>query len=240
MAKKVNPEVVRRTISSDLIQLSQVLERKASGVILNPEVLKSSANAVTRNTSGYVWRYEIAGLQLRVQVPRNSLPTSCAGTLTIEADLTLAGDCSEELPDQVTHLILQILIRSDAGEHVCAWHFDRHIEEGNPPLEAHPLFHFQHGGHAMHPHAESLGKSLLLPAPRLAFPPMDAVMTIDFILSNFAGECWKVLREEPLYVRLLRESQELFLRPYVERIASWWTLGPKPDEKIRALMPHLI
>lgn len=239
MAKKLSADVVRRNISSDLLRLSQVLQSGSRGIVVNPDVLKSSANSINRNARGGEWSYVVAGLVLRVEVPQSTRPVACVGPLTIELDLSFAGNCDNEQDDQVTDLVLEISIRSASGEHICAWHFDRHIEGGNQPLEAHPLYHFQHGGHAMEPHANSLGMSLLLPAPRLAFPPMDAVLAIDFVLSNFAGECWAAMRADSTYLRMLQESQKLLWRPYLRRLADWWESSSQDKQKTIALMPHL-
>lgn len=239
MAKKISSDLVRRNLSADLIRLSQVLQSGSRGIVVNPEVLMSSANSIGRNAKGASWSYKVAGLLLRVQIPQSTRPTTCVGPLTIEVDLKFAGNCDLEIDDQITDLVLEISIRSASGEHICAWHFDRHIEGGKKPLEAHPLYHFQHGGHAMEPHAELLGKTLLLPAPRLAFPPMDAVLAIDFILSNFAGECWATMRKDSTYLRMLQQSQKLLWRPYLRKLADWWECGVQDKPRIAALLPHL-
>ncbi|WP_404939286.1 hypothetical protein [Pseudomonas atacamensis] len=239
MAKKISPDAIRRKMSADLLELAQVLTSGMYGVIVNPDVLKSSANTITRQTKGSTWAYKISGLLLRVDVPQSTQPVNCPGPLTIEVGLSLGGDFESE-EDQLTDLILDILIRSSCGTHLCAWHFDRHIEGGNAPLEAHPLYHFQHGGNAMLPFAGLLGNSLLLPAPRLAFPPMDAVLAIDFVLSNFSGECWSFMRKQPTYLRLIRESQKLLWKPYLQRLANWWDTPQKEErKKAISLMPHL-
>ncbi len=239
MAKKQSPDSVRRKISSDLIELSQVLKTGRYGVIVNPDVLKSSANTITRITKGSAWSYRISGLLLRVDVPQSTQPANCPGPLNIEVGLSLAGDCENDAEDTLTELVLDIVIKSSCGMHLCAWHFDRHIEGGNPPREAHPLYHFQHGGNAMLAHAGLLGNSLLLPAPRLAFPPMDAVLAIDFVLSNFSGECWAFMRKQPAYMRLLKESQKLLWKPYLSRLANWWDTAPQDRARTVSLMPHL-
>jgi hypothetical protein len=240
MAKKPSPELIRKKMSSDLIELSQVLKSGMYGTIVNPDILKSSANTITRTTKGTTWAYKIPGLQLRVNVPQSTQPVDCPGPLTIDVDLSVAGDFNNDEADQLTHLVLDIVIKSSCGTHLCAWHFDRHIEGGNPSLEAHPLYHFQHGGNAMLPYAGLLGKSLLLPAPRLAFPPMDAALAIDFVLSNFSGECWSFMRKQPSYLRLIKESQKLLWQPYLKRLSNWWET-PMKEEKIKtiSLMPHL-
>lgn len=98
---------------------------------------------------------------------------------------------------------------------------------------------FSMGGDQMDEIADSLGKVLLLPAPRMASPPMEAVLCIDFILSNFAGNEWRNLRDDRTYEKLLQEAQFRLWKPYVDRLASWWS-GPKQEKaEILELWPHL-
>jgi len=236
----INAETTRRRISSDLLSLVQILQNGSSGVVLNPDVLASAAYQANRSKKTPDWSYDVADLHFQVATPQNVLPYECGKLLNIYMDLELRGVCNDELDDCLTGLILQIRIETETKKNICSWHFDRHIDDGESEatVEAHPQYHFQHGGHAMK-HL-SLGNTLLLPAPRLAFPPMDAVLAIDFILSNFAGLCWQELRNEATYSRLIKEAQRRHWKPYLMRLASWWEQGPKDEGKIQALWPHLV
>lgn len=241
MGKRLKPDKIRARITNELLALSRVLQEDSSKVVINPEVLMSAANQI-RNSKDTYWSYEVVDLQLRVDIPQNVLPHKCGTELNIHIDLDLSGKYDDVDDDVLTELILQIRIETDTQQNICSWHFDRHIGvDTDEPEEAHPLYHFQHGGHAMKDIAESLGKTLLLPAPRLAFPPMDAILSLDFVLSNFAGRSWQELRNESTYTRLLEESQKRHWRPYIKQLASWWDLGPKKDRDVTlALWPHLI
>lgn len=238
MAKKNTIESVRKDISTSLLALERVLSKSSRGIIINPDVLKSSANAVERKRGADLWAYNVAGLSLRVEVPQNTFPMTCTSPLHITMNLDLEGRLDDGSGDSLTKLILDLGIATASGEHVCAWHFDRHIE-GGKVTDAHPLYHFQHGGHAMQPHIGHLGRSLLLPAPRLAFPPMDAILSIDFVLSNFSGDCWLELKRDPTYLRLLQASQRQFWKPYLAHLASWWDAPPQNKKHISRLLPHL-
>lgn len=239
MKKKKSNQATRQRMSSSLITLSNLLQKHAGSVVLNSDVLKSSANGVIRD-NGNTWSYQVDGLSLRIEVPQNTIPSTCKGALTAVINLELEGIFDyEHEADMLTWLVMELEVRTESGSHMCAWHFDRHIGGGND-IEAHPLYHFQHGGHAMKPISESLGQSLLLPAPRLAFPPMDAALAVDFILSNFSGQCWSKLRGQTEYCRLIRESQETHWKPYVSRIFEWWgPEGTRPTKKILELWPQL-
>lgn len=242
MAKKVKPEVIRKRMSSELLSLNRVLNQSKSGVFHNPEVLLASANQCSKGEASK-WHYEVAELILNVSVPQNVLPQTSHKSMIVTANINIYGDCDDDAEDCLTGLEFNIDVSMANRENFCSWHFDRHItsEEGHDPEEAHPLYHFQHGGHAMKEIAGSLGKVLLLPAPRVAFPPLDATLAIDFLLSNFAGSAWQELRNDPTYSRLLRDAQERCWKPYITRLAKWWDPGPREDEhKTLALWPQLI
>lgn len=243
MSKASNPTSVRNQLSKELLSLLQVLNDDRTGVIVNPQALSSAANQVKRDSKSPCWGYEIAGFQLKVDIPQNVLPTKCGEWLDILINLDIGGICETDGSASIDKLILNLEISTNTKNNTCSWHFDRHIIDNGmkqkPPLEAHPLYHFQHGGHAMKPLAQYLGNTLLLPAPRLAFPPMDAILSLDFVLSNFAGECWQQLRDDSNYSRLLRDSQTKHWRPYIKKLASWWDEGPKKLDCLE-LWPHLI
>lgn len=239
MAKRLKPGEVRRKISRDLLSLSQILQKNSPGVVLNPDVLKSSANQCLEDR-GKEWAYQIAALQLQVEAPQNTHPKQDGKVLNITMDLDISGYCDEELEHCFKSLVLELKIENEDRTNMCSWHFDRHIfDKGDVATDAHPLYHFQHGGNQMHELSESLGRVLLLPAPRVASPPMEAVLCIDFVLSNFAGNEWKILRDDRTYEKLLQEAQLRLWKPYVERLTSWWSGAQKESAEILELWPHL-
>lgn len=239
---KVDYQLFRRGISADLLTLSAILRDRSGNVFRNPEVLASAANEVERYCRINEWRYEVPDLTLNVSVPQGVMPRDCVGELDVKVNLSLRGICSpyNDDDDQLIELILDLEISSVQKGYICAWHFDRHIgcAEDNV-TEAHPLYHFQHGGKALSGLEDVFGLSLMLPAPRLPFPPMDAILAIDFVLSNFAGDAWGRLRNDTAYLRLLRSAQHRFWKPYMVRLANWWTPGPKGDKWVDQIFPHL-
>jgi hypothetical protein len=242
MAKAEKKKTTRQRICRELIDLGNLLQRNSSDVVLNADVLRAAANQASCSGDSY-WGYQIAGLQLRIRTPQNSLPPQTGGSLFVQLDLDVEGKYDEKHcdGDDLLHLVLQICIHTDQKKNFCAWHFDRHIKcDGDEESEeAHPLYHFQHGGHAMEEISDSLGRVLLLPAPRLPSPPMDAILAIDFLLSNFAGKQWKKLRNDPQYLHLLQDAQNRYWKPYHQQLASWWDQGPKNDQTLD-LLPHLV
>jgi hypothetical protein len=239
MARNID-DTVRKKISSDLQALASVLEKHQAHIFANPEVLRSSANQVVRGGRPNAWHYEVPPFVMRVPSPQQTFPRGC-GELEIELQLEVDGECNpDEAGDGITHLIMDLKVSSGATGAMCAWHFDRHIgDENDGDGEAHPLYHFQHGGKAVEPVYGMFGMSLFLPAPRLPFPPMDAILSIDFVISNFCGEAWRNLRNDTEYLRLLRGAQKQLWRPYMQRLAEWWKPAGARDPFIDRMFPHL-
>jgi len=127
-----------------------------------------------------------------------------------------------------------------------AWHFDRHIDEDGIPKPAHPRYHFTFGGKRLENHLDGFAKQhidgiLLLDSPRLAHPPFDGVLAIDFVLSNFAGAQWQTLRALPEYIRIITYAQERLWFPYVAALHAHWCGDAQAKKKWLAakIWPHI-
>lgn len=69
----------------------------------------------------------------------------------------------------------------------------------------------------------NLGDVLLLPAPRISYPPMDIVLGIDFILSNFVEKkVYNELRCDPQYKSAVKNAQARLWKPYILSLAHFW------------------
>ncbi|WGF91536.1 hypothetical protein [Aequorivita marisscotiae] len=113
-------------------------------------------------------------------------------------------------------------------EMITSYHLDRHIfEDGdNPSKESHPCYHFQFGGKKMideHGKAVDCGSLMFLEPPRISYHPMDLILGIDFLLSNFFPHNWTNLTNNyDEYNNLVEKHQRLFLKPFALSFASYW------------------
>lgn len=107
---------------------------------------------------------------------------------------------------------------------ISSWHLDRDEEnEAHGKQEfIHPCYHFQYGGRHMQD-ASDYGAALILESPRIAHPPMDAILGIDFVLTNYFNSSRLAFREEGDYSNLLRTAQARIWRPYALALAEEWT-----------------
>lgn len=246
----MNAQVFRQKRAQELRQLNQLLYSVAC--CKNPEVLLSPASLVSKaRKGGGAWGYSLDGLKFQIDdIPQQTLPKKLKAHLDVIVSLSIEGDCVEEDEHcSIHHLILDVEISSinELGyKCMSAWHFDSHIHNESEhtethTAEAHPYFHFQHGGHKMETLAEQLGSVLLTSAPRLAFPPMDALLAIDFILSNFCGKDWQILRGDANYKSIVRAAQERLWKPYFKMISNFWEPGAHATQsKTIRFWPHLI
>lgn len=96
-----------------------------------------------------------------------------------------------------------------------------------PSSELHPLYHFHFGGRRMMNTIDDgsgdLGDILLLAPPRIAHPPLDAVLAVDFVVGNFYPHDYKTLRDDEGYLRLIHDAQVRCWKPYANVCAGAWS-----------------
>jgi hypothetical protein len=81
----------------------------------------------------------------------------------------------------------------------------------------------------------------LLGPPRLPYPPLDAILAIDFVLANFRGSVWRDLRSVAEYRRLVLEAQHRLWRPYMEMLGGAFVgEGPTPNDPVFDIWPNLL
>lgn len=105
-------------------------------------------------------------------------------------------------------------------EHIFSYHLDRDLKGKNPPNEIHPGYHFHYGGRKMKDYTgKNFGSSLILDMPRLMHYPMDFIIGLDFITSNFKPDLWRTLRKDAHYIKLIRNAQSRVMKPYFGALA---------------------
>jgi hypothetical protein len=235
------PQTFRNTQARELDRLA-ILLGKYRNICPNTGPLHTAAKQCRSfPKKSDLWGYKLDRLQFYVEKPRHTFPENISDTLVVELSVTVEGKCHPvKSDDPFEQLAVNIVVSGKnpyQPENICAWHLDRHIDSESEVV--HPLYHFQYGGNRMEHLKDDLGRVLLLETPRLVHPPMEAVLAIDFVLSNFVGATWKQIKEEKdgTYRNMVAEAQERFWYPYAESIAARWG---KPPKDSRVLWPTLI
>ena len=82
-----------------------------------------------------------------------------------------------------------------------------------------PLYHLHFGGIAEDDEYFWVPKTI--GEPRLHYFPMDLVLLCEFILMNIFPIESKDLREGPEWKSLVRKSQDLYFKPYIEKLSAY-------------------
>lgn len=221
----------REARADELWRLSQVLLEE--NVIRDQEPLTSAAAQASRPEvidGVECWGYSFSRLEflnIDTESNRRARPEG-AVVMSIELSVSVFGPCldDDDPSNPFTALGVNIiavgLSANGSEDFKCAWHFDRHIQkEGDhSPALAHPIYHFQHGGDNVS-ELNNYGQHLILEPPRIAHPPLDAILAVDFVLSNYCGTKWAEIRlENPAYKDLIASAQERFWSAYALATAT--------------------
>jgi len=94
---------------------------------------------------------------------------------------------------------------------ILRFHFDR--KDPNAMIPG-PLYHLQVGGNPKEDENCWLPKQINI--PRIPYNPIDLILLCEFVLVNFFPRESEKLRKEPEWNSLVRKSQELFMKPYLD------------------------
>jgi hypothetical protein len=194
------------------------------------------------------WGYRLDQLIFRPGVTERAVP---AGVHTVSVELTVEVVSSHwdrhESADPFDTLEFNLVLQGEYQKEArpvrtfLSWHLDRHIEgddgeeaedEGirSGPSFVHPLYHFQLGGQRLWGsigQGLEYGNALFLEAPRIAHPPMDAVLGIDFVLTNFFPQARLGVRSDRTYQNVVAAAQRRCWRPYVHALIAAWEPMPQ-------------
>lgn len=136
---------------------------------------------------------------------------------------------SDQQCDPLKSLNFDIIISgisNDNGNIIGCWHLDKHEKNAADDHYSHPKYHLTFGGKNL-PEVGNYGSAIILNTPRIAYPPMDAVLGIDFIIQNYIDiKKTKKLLNDSLYREIVDKSQRRLWKPYFQSISSKWDYEP--------------
>jgi hypothetical protein len=237
--------------AKELLTLKDLLRQVMPIVPASIDAL-STAATTCRLSKNDLWHYEVTNLVFpRISVHRSGVRHSRPAIEEYEVALTVNafGTCTEEdsLSDPLSDLNVDIVVNGYTKrkrQKINALHLDSHpprtekerLRQPVPDLieayttsgkrvnNIHPRYHFQIGGkHVWDKPSYEFGSQLILETPRIAHPPLDAILAIDFVLANYYAETWtNLLKADNRYSDLVETAQEIFWRPYLFAAASTW------------------
>ena len=221
----------RNELAAELLSAADILERERICPDVGP--LKAAANQC-KSSGGDHWGYDVSNLILRLVPGTQTLPSGLT-SLDCRLNVSIGGLCSQAnlqedpMTKAAIDLVLEGTLQTTGKKYLQSWHFDRHCSNACAvePKAAHPRYHFHFGGKQMEAFAlenglECFDPVLLLEGPRIAHAPLDGVLIIDFLLSNFIGEKWRTLRNDRRYRQIVDASQQRNWKPFVTALMSHW------------------
>jgi hypothetical protein len=226
-------------IKKDIRTLSQLLIGWGKNV-KNANVLNTSINC---NSKGNIINYSLektAPLVFRnIDLDRHSIPSGIENlhsddkNFEVHLNIFLSeNDHEDDLSlDPLTRLGVNFKVKGDfelGGElksAICSFHLDRDAPAGS--IYCHPLYHLNFGGDQMTSHAliepNYFGNLLLMPNPRIIHPPMDLILSCDFIIRNYYKKSThKTITELPAYKKIFNRAAKRYWASYTFAFASKW------------------
>ncbi|MCT3733713.1 hypothetical protein HZQ80_05915 [Elizabethkingia anophelis] len=183
--------------------------------------------------SDELWGYSIKGLTIPVEKNtfKHIRPIGFSSAEVI-VEIDLESEVNEwlNLNDPFTSLSFRSLLKGSnvktAKVHYLSFHIDRHNGDANTS-EIHPLYHLQYLQNAKVKPKEDFdhGESLQLDIPRMMHFPMELILGVSFLLSNYAPEIYTKLIGDRRFVNLFKAYQDRVWRPYINSLENFWTIG---------------
>ena len=247
MAISIKDKSFRSERANDLIQISELLEgigipcfkiREASKQLTNFErTRKVSAEDVIDYS---YWGYSIDSFEIPfVKIPRHIKPQNLNPVSAyISIDVIGSTQSWGKMVDPFKKLEFNIELSGSSPQeenhHIC-YHVDRHIVSESK--EPHPMYHFHFGGNKMRFDEINIGNTIFLDCPRIMFHPLEMLLGLDFVLSNFFPEYWNELQHQSTYMSLIQEYYTALVKPFAHTLASKW---PGYDHKSIEWQPNLL
>ncbi len=216
--------------------------------ILNYLSISYGAVDFKKHLTSEFWGYTISDIKFKVD--QSTLKHICPSGFTnveviIELDVESKISEWEKLNDPFSSLNFRTLIRgtnSKTGKvHYLCFHIDRH--NGGSTNEIHPLYHLQYIQNSkIKPKEEfDYGETLQLDVPRMMHLPMELILGVSTILSNFSPSIYSKLIENRQFINLCKDYQKRIWRPYFNSLENFWLKSPMEwawDPKLNC--PYLV
>lgn len=228
-----NVKAHRLDMAEDLLALSKLLEKHYinTGQIRNAATqLKDYTKVSKVNQSDEIdysyYGYDIEPIEFSfTSTPDHTHPGGLKNmTLSLEVKLIAAYQEDYSHSDPLKHLEFNIVVigMKDEKDHIISYHLDRHPEGEKEPMSSHPKYHFQFGGRKLNKEKYDFGQSIILDSPRLMHYPMDIILGVDFVLSNFFPRIWSELKKEGEYISLITAYRDKLIKPYFCSLTNHW------------------
>lgn len=216
-------------IASDIFDFAELLV--SHNIIQDAKSLYDASARLQNSQNTTEWRYECGNLKFSVEgTVAGTIPQQIS-FVEIFFNISTVGMfpnddvCRNPLSELNFDIELEGFreLEDKIDNYFASWHLDKNIKSTQTSY-IHPEYHLTFGGNRLEGKGvDNFGSTLILPSPRIAYPPMDVILGIDFILQNyFPLEKISKILDESRYKEIVLNSQQRLWKPYYLALSSVW------------------
>ncbi len=222
----------RKERASELERMAQLLD-KCIGKDVNTSSIYKAINEL-KNTSFIptlkdgsrnqnIWGYDIEDFEMTLDTLKHVKPKDITkGKVYLSIKLRAFVDSWSDMNDPFVELGFNVFIKGIAEKiYHFGFHIDRHCSAFDS-FEPHPIYHLHYNINPTESENYDSGTIMHLDTPRLLHYPLDFILGIGFLTSNFFPTAFNLLIDERDYLKLHSIYQERILKPYFHTLANHW------------------
>lgn len=227
----------RRDRASELRQMADLLDKHLSGEV-NTFCIHNAISSLQDcefmpilkdgSTDENIWGYDIEDFEIPIETIKHIKPNDIKRGQAI-LNLRIRADISKwnTYNDPLVELGFNVTLKG-IGDIVYyfGFHIDKNTAESYPD-EPHPIYHLHYNLNPTNSKNPNLGSLFYIDTPRIMHKPLDFILGISFLTSNFYPTAYNVLMEDFEFVKLSKRYQESVWKPYFHTLANHW----KPFEQ---------
>ncbi|RLA80943.1 MAG: hypothetical protein DRG78_10040 [Epsilonproteobacteria bacterium] len=223
---------IRSDISNDILTFIRILENSFDTITSATnicQILEDKSDipvyGMTPSNNNY-WGYE-TNIRLPISIIGGLKPIATQPSM-LEFSIKLIADSDKfkhESFDPLVYLEFNIVTIGyfNGKEMIHSLHLDRHPDSGTSD-DPHPKYHFQFGGRKLEEKINDYGQGMFFDTPRIMHYPMDFILGMDFILSNYYSDIWIMIKESNHeYNSLVGKYQDIMIKPYFNSFTNHWS-----------------
>lgn len=222
----------RNERAKDLRQLSQLLSRKV-GRDMTTSVLETAISQLQNknfipklkdgSTNEGIWGYDVEDFRMPLDTLSHVNPQDITkGEVILNMQLRAKIDDWNTFNDPFIELVYNVMIKG-IGEKTYhfGFHIDKHIGSTGTK-EPHPIYHLQYDFNPTKSKSSNLGDLFCIDTPRIMHKPVDFILGISFLTSNFYPIAFEILKDDREFVSLQKSYQTAIWKPYFHTLANNW------------------
>lgn len=217
-------------IATDIFDFAELLV--SHNIIQDAKSLYDASAKLQTSRNIVEWKYECGNLKFSIEGAIAGTIPQKVNLIDIAFSVSLIGIFQNEI-DRFSNPLISLSFDIELEgfrefddrieKFYASWHLDKNIKSPQYSY-IHPEYHLTFGGNQLEEKGvDDFGVSLILPTPRISYPPMDVILGVDFILRNyFPLNQINNLLYDSRYKEIVSNAQLRLWKPYYLSLSSAW------------------